>query len=97
MSDRFQGQTNVAAFYVGLNILFEAQPIIFPADKPPGFINTKITCQKVVMLPANELGSNDFRYERQSLVMQHPIDVLISIQAFCPDFSGFFIRLLQLC
>ena len=42
-------------------------------------------------MPANELGSNDFRYERQFLVVQHLIDVFVSIQAFCPDLSGFFI------
>ena len=97
MSDRFRGQTNVAAFDVGLNILFEARPIIFPADELFGFIDTKMACQRVVVVPVNELGSNDFRYKRQTLVVQHPINVLVSIQAFCPDFPDFFIQLLQLC
>ena len=60
MSDRFQGQTNVAAFDVGLNILSEAWPIIFPADELPGFINTKMACQRVVVVPTKKLGLNDF-------------------------------------
>ena len=69
MSDRFQGQTNVAAFDIGLNIFFETRPIIFPANKLPGFIDTKMACQRVVVVPANELSSNDFRYEQQPPVV----------------------------
>ena len=91
MSDRFQGQTNVAALDVGLNILSEARPIIFPTDELPGFVNTEMACQRVVVVPANELCSNDFRYERQLLVVQHPIDLFVSIPAFCADFLGLFV------
>ena len=64
MSDHFRGQTNVAAFDVGLNILFEAWLVVFPADKLFGFIDTKMACQKVVVVPANEFGLNNFRYKQ---------------------------------
>ena len=91
MSDCFQGQTNVAALDIGLNILFEARPIIFPADELLSFVDTEMACQRVVVVPANELCSNDFRYKRQPLVVQHPIDLFVSIPAFCPDFLSLFV------
>ena len=45
MFDRFQGQTNVAALDIGLNIFFEARLIVFPTDELSGFIDTKVPCQ----------------------------------------------------
>ena len=44
MFDYFQGQTNVVAFDVDLNIFFKAQLIIFLDNKLSDFINTKIAC-----------------------------------------------------
>ena len=38
--------------------------IVFPADEFSCFINTKMACQKVVMVPTNELRLNDFGYKR---------------------------------
>ena len=64
MSNRFQGQTNVGAFDVGLNILSKARPIIFLVNKLPDFIDTKIAYQRVVVIPANKLCLNDFRYKQ---------------------------------
>ena len=64
ISDRFRGQTNVAAFDVGFNILPEARPIIFPTNELSGFIYTKVPCQWVVVIPANELCSKNFRHKR---------------------------------
>ena len=64
MFDRFYGQTNVAAFDVGFNILSEARPVIFPADELSGFIDTKIACQRVVVVPTTKLYLNNFRHKR---------------------------------
>ena len=64
MSDRFQGQTNVVALDIGLDVFSETRPIIFPTNELSGFIDTKVPCQWVVVVPANELCSNNFRHER---------------------------------
>ena len=60
----FQAQTHVTAFDLGLNILSEARTVVFTTDKLSCFINTKMACQKVVVVSANELCSNNFRYEQ---------------------------------
>ena len=41
--DRFQGQTNVAAFDVALNIFSKAWLIIFPIDELFSFIDAKVS------------------------------------------------------
>ena len=43
MFDRFQSQTNVTAFEIGVNIFFKAWLIVFLANKLIYFIDTKIT------------------------------------------------------
>ena len=63
MFDCFQSQTNVAAFDIGLKILSEARPMVYPVDEFSGFIDTKVSCQRVVVMAANELCSNDFWHE----------------------------------
>ena len=37
--------------------------MVFPADKVLGFINAKMSYQRVVMVLTDELCSNDFRYK----------------------------------
>ena len=83
MSNHFQGQTNVEAFDVDFNIFFETWPIIFPTNKFSGFIDIEIACQKVVVMPANKLGSNDLKYKRQFLVVQHPINIFPTFFQLC--------------
>lgn len=58
----FSSSTNVEAFDLCLNIFFKAQLPIFLAEKFSGFINTKIICQKIVMMPIDKLGLNNFKY-----------------------------------
>ena len=60
VSDCFWAQAYVMAFDIGLNVFLETWPIIFPADEVLGFINTKMFCQKVVMVLTDELYSNGF-------------------------------------
>ena len=60
----FQTQTNIAAFDIAFNIFSEAWPIVFPVNDFPRFVDTKIACQRVVMIPTNELCLNDFRYKQ---------------------------------
>ena len=63
MFDRFQDQTNVVASDIGLNIFFEIWPIILPANEIFYFINTKMICQKVIVMPANKVCLNDFKHK----------------------------------
>ena len=64
MSDCFNSQTNVAAFDIGLNIFLEVRQIIFPAYKLFCFIDTKMACQKIVVMLTDKLRLNDFGYKR---------------------------------
>ena len=63
MFHHFWTQTYITAFDIGLNIFLETWPIVFPANKILGFIDAKMSCQKIVMLSINELCLNDFRYK----------------------------------
>ena len=64
MFNCFQGQTNMAAFDVDFNIFSKAWLIIFPNNKLYDFIDTKIVCQKIVVVPATGFSLNDFKYKQ---------------------------------
>ena len=64
VSDCFWTQAYVTTFDISLNISWEGQPIVFPANKVFGFIDAKMSYQKVVVVPTDKLCSNDFRYKR---------------------------------
>ena len=64
VSHRFQTQANVATFYIGLDVFSKARPIVFSADQFSCFIDTKMACQRVVVVSTGDLGSNNFRHER---------------------------------
>ena len=52
---RFQAQTHVTALDIGLDILSEAWSVVFTTDKLSCFIDTKMACQRVVVVLADEL------------------------------------------
>ena len=64
MFNCFQGQTNVAALNVDLNIVSKARPIVFPTDELSNFIDAKMPWQWIVIVLTNELCLNDFWHER---------------------------------
>ena len=64
MFDCFRGQADVATLDIGLNIFFEARPIVFPTNELLSFIDTKMPNQWIVVVPTDELRLNDFRYKR---------------------------------
>ena len=64
VSDYFWTQVYITAFDLGLNIFLEVWPIVIPADEVLGFIDTKIFCQRVVMILTDDLCLNGFRYKR---------------------------------
>ena len=57
-------QAYIIAFDIDLNISSEARPIVFLANKGLGFIDAKMSYQRVVVLLIDNLCSNDFRYKR---------------------------------
>ena len=64
ISDCLWTQAYITAFNIGLNISSEARPIVFPADKVDDFIDAKMSCQRVIVIPTDELYLNNFRYKR---------------------------------
>ena len=64
LSHHFRAQTHVTAFDIGLDIFSEARPIVFTTDKLFCFIDTKMAYQRVIVMFADELSSNNFRYKQ---------------------------------
>ena len=62
--DCFWTQAYITAFDIGLNIFSEARPIVFPTDEVFGFIDTKMSCQRVIVMSTDDLCLNDFKYKR---------------------------------
>ena len=53
-------QAYVTAFDIGLIVFSEARQIIFSANEVLGFIDAKISCQRVVMVLIDELYLDGF-------------------------------------
>ena len=62
MSNYLWTQAYVTAFDISLNIFSKAWPIVFLANEVFDFIDTKMSCQKVVVVSTDDLYSNGFRY-----------------------------------
>lgn len=56
----FQSQADVTAFNIGFNVFLKAWLEIFLANQLSSFINSKITCKKVIMMPIDHLEIDDF-------------------------------------
>lgn len=59
MSHRFQSQVDVISFDLGFYIFSKTRLKIFLEDKLLSVIKAKVTSQKIVMVMADQLGSND--------------------------------------
>lgn len=64
MSDYFQYQIYVIALGIGFNISPKAWSIVFFTDQLPSFINSKITYEKIIVMPIDQLGIDDFWHIR---------------------------------
>ena len=60
----FWGQTNVTAFYVGLDVVAEGWPVVFLGQQFVSLLNAKMAGQKIVVVTANQLRSNSFEYKQ---------------------------------
>ncbi len=64
MLDCFQSKTNVTACYVGFNIVAEGRSVVFSGNQLLYFVDSKMAGQWVIMVPTNQLGSDNFWHIR---------------------------------
>ena len=55
--------------------------VIFSNYELTCFLNTKVACQWIVVIPTNKLYSDDFRDVKEALVVQNPIDIVPALSA----------------
>ena len=69
MPDYFRGQTYVASPYIVLNVTAERWEVVFLGYELTCFFDTKVACQRIVVIPANKLCPDDFRDVGEVLVV----------------------------
>ena len=76
----------------------ERWPVVFLGYELTCFLNTKLACQWIVVMPDNKLCPDDFRDVGEALVVQHAIDVVPAFWVFrpgLPDLLVFGLQLMQ--
>ena len=93
MPDCFRGQAYIASPYIVLDITVEHWPIVFLGYELTCFLDTKVACQRIVVMPTNKLCSDDFRDVGEALVVQNAVNVVPALLAellvgllVCPQF-----------
>ena len=72
-------------------------PIVFPGYELTCFLNTKVACQRITVMPTNKLCSDDFQDVGEAMVIQDAVDVLpVLDQLFRPKLASVFVFVLQL-
>ena len=56
-------------------------PIVFLGYELTCFLDTKMVCQRIVVMPTNKLCPDDFRDVGEALVVQHAVDVVPALLA----------------
>ena len=81
MSDCFRGQAYIASLHIVLDVTAERWPVVFSGYKLTCFLDTKVACQRIVVMPINKLCPDDFRNVGEALVVQYAIDVVPALLA----------------
>lgn len=55
-----------AGLDVDIDIMPERWPVIFLSDQLPSLVDSEVACQRIVMVSADKLGSDDLRYVKES-------------------------------
>ena len=55
--------------------------VVFPSYKLMYFLNIKVACKWIVVMPADELYPDDFWNIREALVVQDPVNVFLALLA----------------
>ena len=96
MLNSFGSHANIAAFNIGFNILTQRRPVIFPSNQLLGFINPEMACKKIVVMPTDQLQSNDPRNVRKASILKHSFNVFPSFRKlYNPQFFCLIIVALQ--
>ena len=59
MSDCLQSQTDVTSPDIALDVSFQAQPIVFPADQLSCLVNAEMSCKKIIVVTTYHLRADD--------------------------------------
>ena len=84
----FRGQAYIASPYIILDVTAERWPVVLLSYELTCFLDTKVICQRIVVMPTNKLCLDDFRDVREALVVQHTIDVVPAFLIFRPGLSS---------
>ena len=77
----------------------ERWTVVFSGYELICFLDTKVACQQIVVMPTNKLCPNDFRDIKEALVMQNLIDVVPALLAELlvgPQLPGLLVFILKL-
>ena len=74
----------------------EHWPVVFSGYELTYFLDIKVACQQIIVMPANKLCPDDFWDIGEALVMQHTVDVDPAFWMFRPGFPGLLVFGLQL-
>ena len=61
---RFQCQTYVTTFDIGLNVVPQSWPVVLPCKELTGLLDTKMADQQIVAMLADELHPNGFGHKK---------------------------------
>lgn len=63
----------------------ESLPVVPPGNKFLSFLNAEIASERIIAIPANQLGSDDLRHVGKASVMQDSICVFLAFTILRPD------------
>ena len=81
MPDCFRGQAYIASPYIVLDVTAERWLVVFSGYELTCFLDTEVAYQRIVVMPTNKLCSDNFQDVEETLVVQHPIDVVPALLA----------------
>ena len=73
-------------------------PRVFPGYELTCFLDTKVACQRIVVMPINKLCSDDFWDVREALILQDVVDIVLALLAkllFGPQLSSLLVFILE--
>ena len=76
MTDCFQGQTYVVSPYIVLDVTAKFWLVVFSGYELMCFLDTKVTCQRIVVMPANKVCSDDLQDVGEAPIVQHAVNVI---------------------
>lgn len=74
-------------------------PAVFPGNELTSLLNSEMICKWIVVMAANELGSDDFWYRWKALMMQNSINIfpVLLVELLRPNILSLdiFLKLVQ--